>query len=134
MKKRTWETFHHLTLTLPGVLEKIVAFFLMIGVLYGCVRLGLEACSFPETNFSDYMEELMTTAFNIIIVIELIRMLVKHSMNTIVEVMIFTIARGLVIQHEEMLTTLIRIGAIAILLLCRKFLFHSFDFDEGKQE
>ena len=44
-------------------------------------------------------------------------MLVKHSMNTILEVLISAIARGLVVDHETPLA-------------CRKFLFKKRDFEE----
>ncbi|MDC7280082.1 hypothetical protein NXH64_11285 [Butyrivibrio fibrisolvens] len=57
-------------------------------------------------------------------------MLVKHSMNTIIEVLIFAIARGIVAGHEESLSMLIRVLAIALLLFCRKYLFKEFDFEE----
>ena len=53
-------------------------------------------------------------------------MLVKHSMNTIIEVLIFAIARGIVAGHEESLSMLIRVMAIALLLFCRKYLFKEF--------
>lgn len=51
-------------------------------------------------------------------------------MNTIVEVLIFAIARGLVVEHEEPLEILIRIVCITILLACRKYLFYEKDFEE----
>ena len=51
-------------------------------------------------------------------------------MNTVVEVLIYAIARGLVAGHEKPINSLISIAAIAILLACRKFLFHDFDFEE----
>ncbi len=44
--------------------------------------------------------------------------------------LIFAIARGLVVGHEEPAQALIRIVSIAILLLCRKYLFHEFNFKE----
>ena len=125
-----FEMMHKLVLKMPRFLEKVVAAILLVGVTYSCVQLGLHVLAFSDLEFNVYVEDILVTAFNAVIVIEFIRMLIKHSMNTIVEVLIFAIARGLVVGHEEPLAELLRIACIAILLLCRKYLFHEFDFQE----
>ena len=130
MNKITIDKIHNVILKMPRILEKIVAAILLVGVVYSCVQLALHVFAFSDLDFSVYVEDILVTAFNAIIVIEFIRMLIKHSMNTIVEVLIFAIARGLVVGHEEPFAELIRIACIAILLVCRKFLFHEFDFEE----
>ncbi len=132
MNKKTFKKIHYVILKMPGFLEKVVAAVLLIGVVYSCVQLALHVLAFSSLDFSTYVEDILITAFNAIIVIEFIRMLIKHSMNTIVEVLIFAIARTLVVGHEEPIDVLIRIVCIAILLVCRKFLFHDFDFQEEK--
>ncbi len=123
------ERIHKLILKMPSILEKIVAAILLIGVGYGCVILVMSVLDFSG-DLVDYIDNCMVMAFNVVIVIEFIRMLVKHSTNTVVEVLLFAIARGLVVGHEEPLDALIRIVCIAILLACRKFLFKKFDFEE----
>ncbi len=120
---------YKLFLKLPSILEKIVAAILMVGVIYGCIRLASHVFQFDGT-LQDYTDNCMILAFNVVLVIEFIRMLVKHSTNTVVEVLIFAIARGLVIGHEVPVYVLIRIASIAILLACRKYLFKKFDFEE----
>ena len=115
---------------LPGILEKIVAAILLIGVAYSCIQLIIHVFAFNTLPFNTYIEDIMVTAFNGVIVIEFIRMLVKHSMNTIIEVLIFAIARGLVVGHESALETLASIACSAILMACRKYLFKDFDFEE----
>lgn len=132
MNNTTFEKIHNFILKMPSFLEKVVAAILLIGVVYSCVQLGAHVLAFSGLDFSVYVEDILITAFNAIIVIEFIRMLIKHSMNTIVEVLIFAIARSLVVGHEASLDVLIRIVCIAILLACRKYLFHEFDFMEEK--
>ena len=129
-KNTTLEKLHRLILKMPGFLEKIVAAILLIAVVYSCGRLLVEVFNVSTGSIDTYIDTIMVMAFNVIIVIEFIRMLIKHSMNTIIEVLIFAIARGLVVGHEEPLQALIRIFTIAILLACRKYLFHDFDFEE----
>ena len=130
MNKTIWDKIHEFILKMPSFLEKVVAAILLIGVAYSCIQLGIHVVSLTDLAFDEYIEDILITAFNAVIVIEFIRMLIKHSMNTIVEVLIFAIARGLVVGHEAPLDTLIRIACIAILLVCRKFLFYKFDFEE----
>ena len=124
------EKYHQLLLRMPTFLEKIIALLLLIGVVYGTGKMVLAAIDFGSMPFDDYISNLMVTAFSVIIVIEFIRMLIRHSMNTVVEVLIFAIARGLVAGHESPVNALISIVAIAILLACRKFLFCEYDFEE----
>ena len=124
------EKLHQIILRMPTFIEKIIAIFLLIGVVYGTGKVVLAALDMGSAPLSQYMENLLDTAFSVIIVIELIRMLIKHSMNTVIEVLIFAIARGLVACHPTPVNSLISIIGIAILLGCRKFLFHEFDFEE----
>ncbi len=130
MEKLKKEKLHELILRMPTFIEKIMAILLLIGVVYGCGKLVLTAIDFASVPFEQYIENLMRTAFSVMIVIEFVRMLIRHSMNTVIEVLIFAIARGLVAGHEEPINALISIIAIAVLLACRKFLFHEFDFEE----
>lgn len=130
MNKTIRERFHTELIKLPGRLEKIVAAILFIGVAYGCVQLFLHVIAFADMPLGDYMDDILIVAFNVVIVVEFVRMLIKHSMNTIVEVLIFAIARGLVVGHEKPVYALISIISIAILLASRKFLFCEHDFEE----
>lgn len=109
-----------IVLKMPGILETIVAAILLIAVIYGGFGLILDSIDFAQNNYSLYLENVLKDAFSVIIVIEFVRMLVKHSMKTIVEVLIFTIARGLVVDHENSMQMLLQIIAIALLLICRK--------------
>ncbi|MCR5515699.1 MAG: hypothetical protein K6F41_04490 [Lachnospira sp.] len=120
-----------LIVKIPNFLEKIIGIILLIGVIYGGFNLILEAMDFSSAdNAANYLEDILNAAFNVVLVIEFVRMLVKHSMNTIIEVLIFAIARGLVAGHEEPLFILVRVVAIAILFFIRKYLFKDFDFEE----
>lgn len=130
MKESFKERFRFVIYKLPGILEKIVAAILLIGVVYGCVQLLLHVIAFADMPLGDYMDDILVVAFNVVIVVEFVRMLIKHSMNTIVEVLIFAIARGLVVGHEDPIFGLISIVSIAILLAARKFLFCEYDFEE----
>ena len=66
-------------------------------------------------------------AFNLVICIEFIKMLCKHTPDTLVEVLMFAIARQMIVEHTTPLENLIGISAIAVLFAIRKFLFKQFD-------
>lgn len=129
--EKTRSILRKLIVKIPNFLEKIIGIILLIGVIYGGFNLILEVMDFSgNIEVTEYVESILNAAFNVVIVIEFVRMLVKHSMNTIIEVLIFAIARGLVAGHEEPLSILMRVIAIAVLFFIRKYLFKDFDFEE----
>lgn len=76
---------------------------------------------------SIYIEEIMSLAIGV----ELIKMLCKHTPGTIIEVLLFAIARQIIISHDTMVTSLIGVICIAILFAVRKYLLVS---NEDREE
>ncbi len=64
----------------------------------------------------------LSTAFELIIGIEFVKMLAKHTPSSAVEVLLYAIARQLINSHGDMLDSLIGVVAIAILFAVRKYL------------
>ena len=58
-----------------------------------------------------------------VIGIEFLKMLCRHSVGSVVEVLLFALARGLVVDHGTPVSNLITVGTIALLFVVRKFLF-----------
>ena len=54
--------------------------------------------------------------------VEFVKMLCRHSAQTVVEVLMFATARQMVVEHMKPSQTLIGVIAIAILFAIRKFL------------
>ena len=54
--------------------------------------------------------------------VEFIKMLCRHSVQNVVEVLLFATARQMVVEHLETWQTLIGVAAIAILFAIRKYL------------
>lgn len=73
----------------------------------------------PAMNLDDFL----ALAFNIIIGIELLKMLCRHSVGAVVEVLLFALARGLVIDHGGAVENLVTVAAIGLLFVVRKYLF-----------
>ena len=74
-----------------------------------------------DSNFAiHFLEE----SLNFVIGIEFIKMLVKHSTNNVIEVLLFAIARHIVVCNTSSMDTLLLIIAVAILFAMRKFLLY----------
>ena len=102
--------------------EILVAFIVIAGILIHLLVVPSELASlYYNGGFNDFLK--MT--FNFIIGIELLKMLCRHDLDSVVEVLMFAVARSIVIEHMPIQETLIGIIAIAILFCVRKFLFVS---------
>ena len=55
--------------------------------------------------------------------IEFIKMLAKHSPGSSLEVLLYAIARHMVVGHESAIENLLSVGAIALIFIVRKFFF-----------
>lgn len=65
----------------------------------------------------------MERSLDIVIGIEFIKMLAKHSPGSSLEVLLYAIARHLVVGHDSALENLLSVGAIALIFIVRKFFF-----------
>ncbi len=68
------------------------------------------------------INEFLATAFELIIGIEFVKMLAKHTPSSAVEVLLYAIARQLISSHGSMVDALIGVVAIGILFGIRKYL------------
>lgn len=62
-------------------------------------------------------------AFNLIIGVEFIKMLCRHTPGSAIEVLLFAIARQMVVEHTSPVENLVGIVTIALIFAIRKFLF-----------
>ena len=74
-----------------------------------------------EMEFIDFLQFLLEG----LVGLELIMMLCRHDLDSIIEVMIFTVTKYLVVNHESAVGILIGVAAVAVLFAIRKFLFLS---------
>lgn len=108
---------------LASVLEFFVTMMMAVGIILLCIRLAGSLFHLPGTEPFPAYEELLTTCFNLIIGVELIRMMSYHTSDTVFEVLVFAIARQVIIGHSSAVSSLIGVCAIAVLFATRKFLF-----------
>jgi len=85
--------------------------------------------SFIEKGIDSFVV-ILDTAITLAIGAELIKMLCKHTPETIIEVLAFALARQLIVGHTMPLENLITVVAIAILFVVRRFLLNRHDMVE----
>ncbi|MCD8116899.1 MAG: transporter [Oscillospiraceae bacterium] len=116
---------------LTAVLEFVIAMILAVGIILLSIRLIASMVNIPDLETWPNYDDLLETCFNLIIGVELIRMMYYHTSNTVFEVLLFAIARQIIVDHTSTWTSLIGVCTIAVLFATRKFLFCEFgDKDE----
>lgn len=110
------------------VVELFVALLLTAAVIIYCIRIlpDFYAATMGGTGLED-LSSIISAAFSLIIGIEFIKMICKPTTGTVVEVLMFAIARGLIVDHASGFTSLLGVLSIAALFATKKFLFCDFD-------
>ena len=130
MRKR----LQKLMFELGYVLELVIACIIAVAVLILSVRLFCDALNLSLSGKDGILVELLDKAMTLAIGVEFIKMLVRHTPETVIEVLSFAIARQLVVQHTSPLENLITILSIALLFATRKFLMRSGDSLKEKKK
>ena len=73
----------------------------------------------------DALEIFLKRMLSFAVGIEFVKMLVQHSPESVIEVLIFATSRQLIVEHTEGLETIVRIVGIGILFAIKKFLLPS---------
>lgn len=102
--------------------EVMISFLLLGAVVVLLVELVLESGIFwPDGQHMDF-NTFLAGIFNLIIGVEFTKMLYKHTPDTVVDVLLFAIARQIVISHDNVWSSILGVVAIAGLFAVRRFL------------
>lgn len=106
------------------LLEILVSFLVIVAILFSFATIfhQLGILSSDPSN-ADGLQAFLSTAFTVVIGIEFLKMLSRHNLSSVVEVLLFAISRQMVIEHTTPVENLLMVAAIAALFLIRKFLF-----------
>lgn len=105
------------------VLELFISCIIAVAVIILCVRLfGSMVNIAMFSGEGKILETILDRAMILAIGVEFIKMLCRHTPETVIEVLVFAIARQMVIIHKSAAETLVEVIAIAILFGVRKFL------------
>ena len=119
--------------TLAGITEILVAAIILLAVLVSAVLLAVDLFGYSGALFGKEAvvsyNDIFSTAIYIVIGIEMIKMIVKHTPDSVLEVVLFVVAKRIVADAAfGSLDLLLCVLAIAAIFAVRKFLH----FDASK--
>lgn len=124
MRKKIQETIFEICY----ILEAAIAVVVGIAVIILCIKLFKDVFADVIYNQDEnVLVNVLDSAMTLAIGVEFIKMLCKHTPETVVEVLLFAIAKQLVVFHTTPLENMINVAAIAGLFAVRKFLLRAED-------
>ena len=105
------------------LLEILLSGLVLIGLLLSMVPLlqWMPGLLFDGNDVE--VSTFLQRALDIVIGIEFIKMLAKHSPGSVLEVLLYAIARHMIVGHEDAVQNLVSVGAIALIFIIRKYFF-----------
>lgn len=122
-EERVKRIFRDQLAELAGLLEVGISLLVVVALMLAVVPLikmlpGLLVDT-NEVEISLFLQR----ALDIVIGIEFIKMLAKHSPGSALEVLLYAIARHMIVGHESAVENFISVASIALIFFVRKFLF-----------
>ena len=121
----------HLLRKITEFLEFVISIMLALGIILLCFRIASSISNIPNLEVWPNYHDLLENCFNLIIGVELIRMMYYHTPDTVFEVLLFAIARQIITDHSSIWGSLVGVCAIAVLFATRKYLFCEFDISDA---
>lgn len=114
------------------ILEMVIAGLLLLATILAIITLILGTFETVIDNQFDlqvFFEGILT----IVIGIEFIKMLIQQSLESVIEVLLFAVARQVILSHDNAMENLIGVTAIALIFAIRKFLLTNEGFEQLKK-
>ncbi len=113
------------------LIELFISLLVSVAVVILAVWIMIDMfnLSFIEKGIDSFVV-ILDKAITLAIGAELIKMLCKHTPETIIEVLAFALARQLIVGHTAPWGNLLTVVAIAILFVVRRFLLNRHDMVE----
>ena len=110
-------------------LEHVMAAIVLIAIVIAIISLWAPFKEFLHTSTeSGAFLKYMASVFDIVIGIEFFKLLCKPRKDTMLEVLMFVIARHMIIEHTTAFENLLSITAISILIIVDRYFLKSKTF------
>lgn len=121
---RLKETLRKFVASCASFIEIAISVIVLIAIVLLSIHITGDVLRMEDTPdihalFSTFLEN----ALNLIVGVEFIKMLCRHTPGSAIEVLLFAIARQMVVEHTSPLENLVTIVTIALLFAIRKYLF-----------
>ena len=111
--------------------ELFISVIVGSGILIFAIRLIIDMADLSQYAMgTEALVSILDDAIALAIGAELIKMLCKHTPETVIEVLAFALARQLIVGHAAPWENLITVVAIAVLFAIRRFLLKNHDMVE----
>ena len=115
--------FNSIIYNISRYTEIALSIVILVVIALAGIRLIMEiADTSISTMDTQFFTTFLSQALSLVVGVEFVKMLCRHSAQTVVEVLMFATARQMVVEHMKPSQTLIGVIAIAILFAIRKFL------------
>ena len=103
---------------------------LVIALLVSLIRLGImlydSIIGTPWDSWdSSWLSSFLGFIFSVVIGLEFLKMLVRQTSGSVMEVLLFAIARQMIVEHTSPLENLLCVVSITILFIARKYFYVS---------
>ena len=102
-----------------SLLEVIISVLVLIGLVISSIPVAREMLSLWQSGSTDAFQTFLGHAFNLVIGIEFIKMLAKHSPGSALEVLLYAIARNMILGHGSATENLLGVAAIGLSFVIR---------------
>lgn len=107
-------TFIEIAISAVMMLGVVIAF---LGLLQNLIQLFTMIPTYNE--MQDAFDHFLKFALELIIVIEFVKMLAKHTAESAVEVLVFVIAKRVIVENINMYETLVGVLALSVLFIVK---------------
>lgn len=108
---------------LASLLEVVVSCLVLLGLLISSIPVAKEMLTLWSSSSTEAFQTFLGHAFNLVIGIEFIKMLAKHSPGSALEVLLYAIARNMILGHGTAIENLLGVASIGLIFVIRKFCF-----------
>jgi len=103
--------------------EVAIAIFILLIVIIRFVEVVPEMFGVKLTILHMSFEQILSMTLTLVIGVEFTKMLFKHTPESVIDVLLFAIARQVVMYHDQTMDLLFGIAAIAGLFAIKRYLF-----------
>ena len=125
MRKKFQDTMFEISY----IFELLISVIVGISILMFAAKMVVQMFDTTPVYYATLMA-VLDDAIVLAIGAEFIKMLCKHTPETVIEVMAFALARQLIVGHSSALNNFITVVAIAVLFAVRRFLLSRHDMVE----
>jgi len=123
-----WNDFKRKTndriISVTYIFEVIMALFIIAAIVISLTTAADALIDLiKNTTDNNAFRTFLETIFDLVIGIEFVKMLTKHNLGSVIEVLLFAIARQMIVEHMNIYEGLVGVIAIACLFAIRKFLY-----------